>query len=59
MVKRVDLANMIKEYGPLKNIPEGLHAVTISEEQKRQFAEKVAKINWQNKLSPETINLMQ
>ena len=29
---RVDLANMIKEYGYLKNIPEGLHAVTGANE---------------------------
>ncbi len=27
---RVDLSNMIKEYGELKNIPEGLHAVVKS-----------------------------
>ena len=29
---RVDLSNYIKEYGTLKNIPEGLHAVTKSTE---------------------------
>jgi len=29
---RVDLANMIKEYGALKNIPEGLHTVSVSTE---------------------------
>ena len=29
---RVDLSNYIKEYGTLKNIPEGLHAVTKSAE---------------------------
>ncbi|MFB2118972.1 helicase-related protein [Parapedobacter sp. 2B3] len=27
---RVDLANLIKQYGPLNNIPEGLHAVVKS-----------------------------
>lgn len=29
---RVDLANLMKQYGPLNNIPEGLHAVVRSSE---------------------------